>query len=350
MIISQNSRLQPITAFITGTQSFVANALSIFGLGFLFASPSLIVALVMDQKEVGFADSFAQSVTAIATQLFAFNLFGKVKRCYRANRAILFVILHLAGSSVLLLPRIFISVPLRGTGYDMSRHDWMNLNVYEMFQKIGSQGLDLATRIPRGVFEGSVSQLRILAGIQFSSPKFYPTLLPDEQYGQDGRSLTISVTNNTGTLSIIPNTSTTSHYRWVYVALCILSTFILEPQIRLWTLAHLLRVELRIRDLPDIARYGFVLRVAYIIASAIGIMLPLTIAHTLPFANYTSQLRSQIGLSAPDREISNTIWLFWDTLWLALFMSCDMHLLNQSNPSRACLRRVYRVDAEALLN
>lgn len=52
MIISQNSRLQPITAFITGTQSFVANALSIFGLGFLFASPSLIVALVMDQKRL----------------------------------------------------------------------------------------------------------------------------------------------------------------------------------------------------------------------------------------------------------------------------------------------------------
>lgn len=55
-----------------------------------------------------------------------------------------------------------------------------------------------------------MSQLRILAGIQFSSPKFYPTLLPDEQYGQDGRSLTISVANNTGTLSITPNTSTSA--------------------------------------------------------------------------------------------------------------------------------------------
>lgn len=55
--------------------------------------------------------------------------------------------------------------------------------------------------------------------------------------------------------------------------------------------------------MPDIAKYGFVLRIAYIIASAIGIMLPLTFAMTLPFANYTSQLRSQIGLSVPDRDI-----------------------------------------------
>jgi len=330
MITSHDSQLQPITAFVTGTQSFVTNALPIFGLGFLCACPSIVVSMVIDQKESGFAISFLQSLTAIAAQLVTFNLFGKAKGRHGVNRSILLVILYIVGSSILLLPRIFISVPLRGTGYDMSRHDWLNLNLYEMFQKVSSQGLDLATRIPRAVFEGNVSQLRILAGIRFSSAKFYPT----EQYGQDGRSLTISITNNTGTISITHNTSALSRCRWFYVALCVLSTLILEPQIRLWTLAHIFMVKLKIRNLPEIAGYGFILRITYIVASTIGIILPLTVSLTLPIAGYMSQLRSQMGLSVSDREISNAVWLFWDTLWLALFMSCDMHLLNQSKPSK----------------
>ena len=277
--------------------------------------------MVIDQKDSGFAISFLQSLTAIAAQLVTFNLFGKDKGRHSVNRSILLVILYIVGSSILLLPRIFISVPLRGTGYDMSRHDWLNLNLHEMFQKVSSQGLDLATRIPRAVFEGNVSQLRTVAGTRFLSPKLYAT----EQYGQDGRSLTISMAHN---ISVI------TRYRWVYVALCVLSTLILEPQIRLWTLAHLLRIRLKIRDLSDIAGYGFILRITYIIASIIGIMLPLTVSLTLPIAGYMSQLRSQMGLPVSDREISNAVWLFWDTLWLALFISCDMHLLNQSKPSR----------------